>query len=75
MAAKIITRVAEALMLDNAGQTVDTDTLIDQIELRYTEFLRREPAVSSYFSVLMECERLGATLVGTGARTFPPAAA
>ncbi|QOC56086.1 hypothetical protein SEA_CLOWN_88 [Gordonia phage Clown] len=75
MAAKIIARVAEALMLDNAGQTVDTDTLIDQIQIRYTEFLRREPAVSSYFSVLMECERLGAALVGAGDRAFPPVAA
>ncbi|QDH92306.1 hypothetical protein SEA_SQUIDDLY_39 [Gordonia phage Squiddly] len=71
---KIANHIADTLMTSYAGQTVDTDTLIDRIEIEYLAARKRTAAVSSYFNVLLEVERRGATLTGSGQRTFPAAA-
>lgn len=71
---KIATQIADTLMASYAGQTVDTDTLIDRIEIEYLAARKRAAAVSSYFNVLIEVERRGAVLTGIGQRTFPNAA-
>ncbi|QZD97552.1 hypothetical protein SEA_LONELYBOI_34 [Gordonia phage LonelyBoi] len=71
---KIATQIAETLLVSYAGQTVDTDTLIDRIDVEYRAARKRPAAVSSYFDVLAEVERRGAELGAPGWRAFPTAA-